>query len=117
MRATTILTATFAAVLAGCQDRPPAGVAGGVSGSVSGSVSVTGTVTHTPYTREKFRELVIGKTPDEVIAAVGKPDRTVESGTAVFWYYDARTTNPATGKTDKKAQVVIRYGKAAEINY
>ena len=113
MRAATILTALFAAVLTGCQDRP----AGGVSGGASGSAAVTDTVTHTTYTREKFRELVIGKTPDEVIAAVGKPDRTVESGTAVFWYYDARTTDPATGQADKKAQVVIRNGKAAEVNY
>src|SRR4029453_17557516 len=102
-----------AAVLAGCQDRPSAGVSGGVSGSVA----VTGTVTHTTYTREKFRELVIGKTPDEVIAVVGKPDRTVESSTAVFWYYDGRTADGATGKADKKAQIIIRNGKAAEVNY
>ena len=113
MRAATILTALFAAVLAGCRDQPSTGV----SGSASGSVDVTSTVTHTTYTREKFRELVIGKTPDEVIAAVGKPDRTVESGTAIFWYYDARTTNPDTGMADKKAQVVIRNGRAAEVNY
>src|SRR5262245_17321947 len=113
MRIETILTALSAAVLAGCQDRPSAGVAGGASATGT----ETATVIHTTYTRAKFRELVIGKTPDEVVAAVGKADRTVESGTAVFWYYDARTTDPATGKADKKAQVVFRYGKAAEVNY
>jgi hypothetical protein len=69
------------------------------------------------YTRAEFRVLVLGKTPDEVIKAVGNPDRTSESGVAVFWYYDARTTNPATSRTDSKAQLVVRDGKVAEVNY
>jgi hypothetical protein len=87
--------------------RPPA------AAQAAGPVDTTKRI----YTRGEFKELVIGKTPDEVIAAVGKADRTVESGTDVFWYYDARTTNPATGEADKKAQVVFRNGKAAEVNY
>jgi hypothetical protein len=113
MRAAMILTALLAAVLAGCQDRPSVGSAG----SVPLTGTETGTETSPTYSREKFRELVIGKTPDDVIAAVGKADRTVESGTAVFWYYDARTISPATGKADKKAQVIFRNGMAAEISY
>jgi hypothetical protein len=69
------------------------------------------------YTRAEFRVLVLGKTPDEVVRAVGSPDRRSESGVAVFWYYDGRTTNPATSKTDGKAQLIVRDGKVAEVNY
>jgi hypothetical protein len=111
MRATPIFAALSATLLAGCQDRPPP------AGEVPGTLSSAGTATHTVYDRAKFRGLVLGRTPDEVTAAVGKPDRTVESGTAVFWYYEGRTVNPTTGKPDKKVQVVFQYGRVTEINH
>jgi hypothetical protein len=111
MRAAPALTALLAALLAGCQDRP------GPAVPPAATASPVDTVTPPTYTRAMFRDLVMGKTPAEVTAAVGKPDRTVVSGTADFWYYDGRTTNPATGKADNKVQLVFRVGKVAEINY
>lgn len=113
MRATPIFAALSAVVLAGCQDRSPP-PAREVPGSLS---TAAGTATHTVYDRAKFRGLVLGRTPDQVRAAVGKPDRMVESGTAVFWYYEGRTVNPTTGKPDKKVQVVFQYGQVTEIDY
>jgi hypothetical protein len=111
MRPAPILAALSAAALAGCQDRPPP------TGGAPGAVSATAAATRTVFDRAVFRGLVLGRTPEEVTAAVGKPDRMVESGTAVFWYYDGRTTSPATGKPDAKVQVVFQLGRVQEINY
>jgi hypothetical protein len=54
------------------------------------------------YTREEFRQLVMGKTPEEVIAAVGRPSSTNDNpdSSPRTWYYWSRVTNPATGKPD-----------------
>jgi outer membrane protein assembly factor BamE (lipoprotein component of BamABCDE complex) len=57
------------------------------------------------YTRAEFRELLVGKTPDEVIAAVGKPDDTAEIGGQKVWYYSDRSADPVTGKPDVLANV------------
>jgi hypothetical protein len=56
------------------------------------------------YTRDEFKRLVMGKTMEEVKAAVGPPETTQE-GAVVRWYYKDQTTDPITGKTDYSAQV------------
>lgn len=54
--------------------------------------------------REDFRNKVKGKTKQEVIQAVGKPDRTNDMqgseyiGDMSFWYYDNGAKDPASGK-------------------
>jgi len=68
------------------------------------------------YTRQEFRELVVGKTEAEVIEAVGKPDSTTDGDGAV-WTYRNRTKDPATGETDPRASVHFQGGKAAQVNY
>lgn len=90
---------------AGCQDRP-----------AGGGVVTPAAVTKTVYTRDEFRKLVVGKTPDEVIAAVGKPDDTSESG-SVSWTYMYRTKDPITGKTDVSAIVVFEDGRVDRVRY
>lgn len=71
-----------------------------------------------PVTREEFKKAVEGKTPDEVVEAVGKPDQTSESGGRKYWYYDRRTTDPTTGKTDARAQVVFgEDGRVRSVNF
>jgi outer membrane protein assembly factor BamE (lipoprotein component of BamABCDE complex) len=70
----------------------------------------------TVYDRAKFRELVMGKSPDEVIAAVGRPDSTSEAG-GVFWYYSQRTRDTGTGMLDSSAKLVIRDGKVSEVSF
>jgi hypothetical protein len=54
------------------------------------------------WTRDEFRAAVMGKTPEEVIAAVGRPDGTDDApdGRPLVWYYWDRVMNPATGDTD-----------------
>jgi hypothetical protein len=69
------------------------------------------------YTRQEFRDLVMGKTQSEVIAAVGKPDSTQDDGLGVNWYYYNRTTDPVAGKIDGSAQVVFKGGRVTAVNY
>jgi hypothetical protein len=69
------------------------------------------------YTRQEFRDLVMGKTEDEVIAAVGKPDETTEDGDAIRWTYEGRVRDPGPGQPAATPVVVFREGKAAEVQY
>ncbi len=71
-----------------------------------------------PLTRGEFDRLVVGKTADEVLAAVGKPDQT-QSGTggSEVWYYRNRTVDEVTGKTDFSAQVVFERGRVNRVNH
>jgi hypothetical protein len=69
------------------------------------------------YTRQEFRDLVMGKVQDEVIAAVGKPDETSEDGDVVRWTYGGRVRDPGPGQPAATPVVVFREGKAAEVQY
>jgi len=69
------------------------------------------------YTRDEFKARVVGKTEAEVIAAVGKPSQTSDSGATRYWYYEEVTTDPATGKIDYRAQLVIERGKVTGVSY
>jgi hypothetical protein len=70
------------------------------------------------YTRDKFKTLVMGKTTDEVIAAVGQPDGTQErpDGTRTTWHYDNRVTNPATTKPSS-CILEFKDGKVVEVRW
>lgn len=72
-------------------------------------------------TRAEFRERVVGKTPDEVIEAVGRPDSTAENDGPFFrsarWEYRRRTVDPATGRVDPVARVEFRNGVAVGVDY
>jgi outer membrane protein assembly factor BamE (lipoprotein component of BamABCDE complex) len=89
---------------AGCLDKPTA----------PGGQAATPTVVPT---REEFRAKVMGKTPDEVITAVGKPDSTQESGGNQNWYYEKRSRDPITGNVDRSAQVVFEGGRVVRVNF
>lgn len=68
--------------------------------------------------REDFRKAIMGKTPQEVIQAVGKPQSTQDFGKDFnFWYYDGRTKDPITGKVDGRAQVCFKNGVADHVNF
>jgi len=71
------------------------------------------------YTRVEFMKLVMGKKPDEVIAAVGKPDDKTENALkpdSPVWYYKRTTINPASGELDHSAQVVFEKGVVSAVN-
>lgn len=67
------------------------------------------------WTREEFRKTVVGKTPDEVIAAVGKPDRTNDFDDRKSWFYKELTTDPITDKVDKSITVRFKDGRVYEV--
>lgn len=67
--------------------------------------------------REAFREKVAGKTEAEVTASVGKPDSTEESNGEVRWVYEQRTRRPDNLETDRRAVVIFRNGRVAEVTF
>ena len=73
--------------------------------------------TQTVYLRDDFSASVLGKSEDQVIEAVGKPDMTSEDAEATYWHYRRRTKNPTTGQTDSDVQVVFEKGRVTALNY
>ena len=69
------------------------------------------------YTRDEFKQLVVGKSRDEVIALLGKPKTTQQVGGVDFWEYPGRTTDPVTGKTDHNAQVEFDGDRASDVSF
>ena len=57
------------------------------------------------FTRGQFENLVLNRTEEQVIKAVGKPDSTQSIGGGTYWYYSRRTKDSVTGNTDLRAQV------------
>jgi hypothetical protein len=69
------------------------------------------------YTRDEFRDLVLGKTPGEVRTLLGPPKKESESPKRVVWHYQERTTDPATSKLDREAQVIFENDRVVRIDY
>ena len=75
-------------------------------------------------TRSEFKEAVIGKSPEEVIEVVGRPERTTNvpatpglHGGGSNWYYDEITRDEISGNIDFRTQVIIRDGEVTRINF
>jgi hypothetical protein len=69
------------------------------------------------YSREDFRDLIMGKSEPEVLDAVGKPDHTSEDSQFEYWHYRRRTRDLTTDKVDSDVQVVFQDGKVIAVNY
>jgi hypothetical protein len=69
------------------------------------------------YSEKEFRDLVLSKTPDEVVAALGKPDVTSQEADAVRWTYWGRIRGPLPGGAAAPAVVIFRDGKVTEVEY
>jgi hypothetical protein len=68
--------------------------------------------------RDQFRMLVNGKTEQQVIDALGKPDQTQDvEGTGKMWYYHNAAVDPVTGKKTALVQVVFEGGVVATVNF
>jgi hypothetical protein len=67
--------------------------------------------------RQEFRRLVTGRTMNQVLENVGKPHDTQDSEISVYWYYQNRTVDPVTGKTDWQVQVVFTNGCVSSVNF
>jgi hypothetical protein len=94
---------------------PPVAVQGGPVGG-PGQAKTKAAEGKRVYIRDEFRQLVMGKTPDEVLAAVGRPDETAEGGGVTRWTYRDRV-RAAPGEGAASPVVVFRDGKAAEVVY
>jgi outer membrane protein assembly factor BamE (lipoprotein component of BamABCDE complex) len=69
-------------------------------------------------TRDEFRTKIMGKTADEVIALIGKPDTTQDHGGGdQNWYYDHVSRDPVNGKTDTSVQVIFENGRVVKVNF
>jgi outer membrane protein assembly factor BamE (lipoprotein component of BamABCDE complex) len=100
-----IACAEFALFLVGCGPTlvPP-------SGQTAGANKET-------YTREQFDKLVVGKTQDEVLQAVGKPYLTSQADGVVYWHYMDRTRDPLTKGIDTDVQLIFKNGHVSAVNY
>lgn len=69
-----------------------------------------------PMPRDDFVSAVIGKSPSEVIGAVGSPDETAQRPGEDTWLYRGKTTDPTTGEIGT-AIVVINEGRVTRIAF
>lgn len=79
--------------------------------------AVTTTTAATVYLRADLEQKLAGKTKDEVIALLGKPEST-SGGEEDSWQYKGITRDPVTGKTDSLTWVWFdRAGKVTRLHY
>jgi hypothetical protein len=70
------------------------------------------------FTRDEFRAAVMGRTPNEVIAAVGRPQSTGDGADGEqSWYYGDATVDPVTGNPDRFTFVVFRGGRVVGVHF
>jgi len=68
--------------------------------------------------REQFRSLVSGKTEQQVLDALGKPDDTQDQeGLGKLWYYRNVAPDPTTGKKTTQVQLVFEGGAVTSVNF
>jgi hypothetical protein len=69
------------------------------------------------YLREEFRAMLLGKTQDEVLEIVGKPESTSDSGDLSSWHYKRITKDPVTDKIDSIVFVHFDRGRVSSVDY
>lgn len=68
--------------------------------------------------REQFRALVTGRTEQQVLDALGRPDETQDQeGLGKLWYYRNAAVDPTTGKKTAIVQIVFEGGVATMVNF
>ncbi len=73
------------------------------------------------YTRDEFTKLAIGQSKESVLSVIGKPETTSLSSDSEYWYYQGKTIDPITGKSDYSIQLVFEvsggYSIVKSINF
>jgi hypothetical protein len=69
------------------------------------------------FTRDDFRGRVMGKKPDQVVAAVGEPNVKIDLAGAQTWVYQVRTHNPKNEVAEDKCTLEFRDGKVASVKF
>ena len=68
--------------------------------------------------REQFRSLVNGRTEQQVLDALGKPDETQDQeGLGKLWYYLGVAPDPVTGKKTAQVQIVFEGGEVTMVKF
>lgn len=81
------------------------------------SLALGGCLSRKP-TIDEFRELVMGKTEQEVKQAVGSPKKIISKQNTegkIYWYYVYKTVDPNTGNNIPRTEVVFRAGKVIDV--
>lgn len=68
-------------------------------------------------TREEFRRMVEGATPERLCGSLGSPARTSQHGDIEYWYYRGLSYDAATGRPDVGAQLRLRGGTVEQVNF
>lgn len=69
--------------------------------------ATTGAKAHKTCLREECERLVKGKSVDEVMQLIGRPEQTDRMRTEARWIYPGLTYDSVTGKRDRKVNVYI----------
>jgi hypothetical protein len=69
--------------------------------------TTTGAKAQKTYSRDEFERLVKGKSADEVIRLLGRPEQTARSEPWELWVYPNITYDSVTGKRDRSVSVFI----------
>jgi hypothetical protein len=69
------------------------------------------------YTREEFRAIVMGETPEAVTLVLKEPEDRRFQKDEVIWIYRGITTDRITGRTDTSAEVVFKNGKVIRVSF
>jgi hypothetical protein len=68
--------------------------------------------------RDQFRAVINGRTKQQVIDALGKPDQTQDQeGLGELWYYNNTAVDPVTGKKTAIVQIVFENGTVTTVNF
>ena len=62
-------------------------------------------------------QLLMGKSQEEVLRLIGRPDSTQDYTRWQNWFYRHITYDPISRKPDYTANVVIEYGKVSDISF
>lgn len=68
------------------------------------------------WSRQAFYQLVMGKSQEQVLAAVGRPDQTNQMH-HTFWDYMGKTYDPVSGKTDFSADIEFTGGVVDRVTF
>lgn len=79
------------------------------------SSTSTTTESRKTWTREEFREMVIGKTKEEVIEILGRPAQTIEVTDMITFVYRDTTYDTISQKIDYQSHVIFENGIATRV--
>ena len=74
------------------------------------------TTTKRAYTRDEVKKLVGGKTEEEVLKLLGKPESTGESGGIKTWFYKSIAKDPTTDKIERR-YISFDGGKVFDVSF